>query len=625
MYGNEPKINPMRSTLRTLGAGLLTVLATAVLAQQSYTWNITGTIAGCTPGQAVIVQTVQGTQPPQNITAVVDQACHYSAFLLVTSSPAYVQVSTMCGGVNLTGWDSAVYNFFVDTVYSDIDLNCGGGPVDCLGVPNGTALPGTPCDDGDPMTGPDLWDANCNCVGGIIQACQASFTVQQLAPWQIGTTNTSTGLPPLTFEWWLPDGSTTNQPEPGFTFSSPGLYGICLTVVADGGNCTSYVCDTVLVDSTGTIGTGTYWYDCLGVFMGADVPGAPCDDGNPNTSGDVWSPTCVCAGQGGGPVDCLGIPGGTALPGTVCTDTLGGILFTGIWDTNCVCQSNVPVDCLGIPNGPNMPGTPCDDGDPLTLYSYWTWNCVCVADTSGQVYDCMGVLNGPAMPGTPCDDGNAMTYNDTWDGSCNCVGSGGLPCEADFIVTQAYDSLQGPIPGTIWVFFMNNGGQGFTYFWDFGDGTTSTAPFPTHTYSGNGPYLLCLTVSGFGCTDTYCDSVGVDSTGMILPMGVQSQGFTINVMGGSTTIDEVDPLDGLVLAPNPVNEVLALNWNSTRSGVLAVDVLDITGKVVHRQSARVQAGPNTLQMPLGHLEAGPYLLRLNVDGSIRTERFVRGY
>ena len=48
----------------------------------------------------------------------------------------------------------------------DANCNCTGGLVDdCLGVPGGSALPGTACDDGDINTVGDTWDANCNCVG----------------------------------------------------------------------------------------------------------------------------------------------------------------------------------------------------------------------------------------------------------------------------------------------------------------------------------------------------------------------------------------------------------------------------------------------------------------------------
>ncbi|HMN06036.1 MAG TPA: T9SS type A sorting domain-containing protein [Flavobacteriales bacterium] len=38
-------------------------------------------------------------------------------------------------------------------------------PPDCLGVPGGSALPGNTCDDGDPNTTGDVWDASCECTG----------------------------------------------------------------------------------------------------------------------------------------------------------------------------------------------------------------------------------------------------------------------------------------------------------------------------------------------------------------------------------------------------------------------------------------------------------------------------
>ncbi|MEZ4756936.1 MAG: hypothetical protein R2817_08925 [Flavobacteriales bacterium] len=39
---------------------------------------------------------------------------------------------------------------------------------DCEGVANGSALPGTPCNDGNASTGNDTWNANCQCVGQVI-------------------------------------------------------------------------------------------------------------------------------------------------------------------------------------------------------------------------------------------------------------------------------------------------------------------------------------------------------------------------------------------------------------------------------------------------------------------------
>lgn len=53
------------------------------------------------------------------------------------------------------------------------------------------------------------------------------------------------------------------------------------------------------------------------------------------------------------------------------------------------------------------------------------------------------------------------------------------------------------------------------WYWTFGDGTTSTAQNPSHTYSQNGVYNVCLTVAGANnCTSTFCDSVWVGNNPM---------------------------------------------------------------------------------------------------------------
>ncbi|MBP8824475.1 MAG: T9SS type A sorting domain-containing protein, partial [Flavobacteriales bacterium] len=47
------------------------------------------------------------------------------------------------------------------------NCQCAGTPValDCNGVPNGPALPGTACNDGNANTGNDTWNNNCQCTG----------------------------------------------------------------------------------------------------------------------------------------------------------------------------------------------------------------------------------------------------------------------------------------------------------------------------------------------------------------------------------------------------------------------------------------------------------------------------
>jgi PKD repeat protein len=108
----------------------------------------------------------------------------------------------------------------------------------------------------------------------------------------------------------------------------------------------------------------------------------------------------------------------------------------------------------------------------------------------------------------------------------NYVVSSTLPMISNFTITCG-----GNPSGCQAYFYMNsdsmNSGLGFNYYftdqstsgspitswaWDFGDGATSTLQNPTHVYTSIGLYNICLTIASDSCTDTYCDSIYVDTS-----------------------------------------------------------------------------------------------------------------
>jgi len=63
------------------------------------------------------------------------------------------------------------------------------------------------------------------------------------------------------------------------------------------------------------------------------------------------------------------------------------------------------------------------------------------------------------------------------------------------------------------VIFDNNSSGGTDYFWDFGDGSTSTIENPTHTYADTGSYEVMLIVNpGFTCADTAIGIINLYNT-----------------------------------------------------------------------------------------------------------------
>lgn len=237
----------------------------------------------------------------------------------------------------------------------------GNTPVDCAGVAGGNSHPGTACNDNNPSTGNDTWNANCQCVGIPVDC---------------------TGTP-----------GGSNVPGTACDDGNPNTASDVYTA-----NCQ---CAGQLIDCTGVVGGGA-------------LPGTACNDGIASTGNDTWDANCQCVGL---PIDCAGVAGGNALPGTACND--GNPLSTNdVYDSNCQCAGTLPLDCNGIPGGPAQPGTPCNDNNPATGGDTYGANCVC----AGLPFDCAGTPGGSLLPGTPCNDGNPLTINDAFNANCACTG-----------------------------------------------------------------------------------------------------------------------------------------------------------------------------------------------------------
>jgi len=368
-------------------------------------------------------------------------------------------------------------------------------PQDCAGVNNGTALPGTSCDDGNAATGNDTWNANCVCAGVLFDCAGESGGI---------------ALP----------GTSCDDGLPGTGADAYNANCQCVGLA----------------------------YDCLGVPGGAAVLGSPCDDGNTATGNDAYNTSCQCVGQ---PLDCAGVPGGSTVPGSPCND--GNASTTGdVYTALCICAGTLSNDCEGTSNGPAQPGTMCDDGDSSTGNDVYGTDCVC----AGQPLDCAGVPGGSAAPGAPCDDGNTLTNEDAYDGNCTCLGVLANDCAGVSGGTAqpgtACDDDNGATGNDVYDAFCNCEGQLIDCIGQPGGSALPGTPCDDGIVgTENDAYTL-------GCDCEGVIPTGVTDADPTAPFSVQpnpSSGlFTLNNPAGTDTRVEVrDAVGRLVMQPLMVN------------------------------------------------------------------------
>jgi PKD repeat protein len=332
---------------------------------------------------------------------------------------------------------------------------------------------------------------------GQTNPCNISFTYTTAQ--NLGITFTPvvpTGTTNAQYLWHFGDGTSSTNATPTHSYNASGYYNVCLTVHIAGMTCT--YCDSIFVQTANTCTaafifhqiTNTNTFKFFGSNSTSPIPGYTYhwDLGDGHES-NIHNPQHTFSQPGTYEV-CL-----TITTTTGCTDThCKTIIISGGTTETC----SVTFTYQGTAsNGYAFLGHLA----PQTNDAQWYWDFG--DNTTSNIQNPYHIYNSPGtytvcltVYSSHCD--TIVTYcQQIHVTSCNNV------CPANFTYTQSAASVH---------FFVANTNPTIgncLYHWDFGDGTTSTLPNPTHVYSTSGVYVVCLVVSQLNgnCQNTYCQNV----------------------------------------------------------------------------------------------------------------------
>jgi PKD repeat protein len=128
-----------------------------------------------------------------------------------------------------------------------------------------------------------------------------------------------------------------------------------------------------------------------------------------------------------------------------------------------------------------------------------------------------------------------------------------------------------------------------SYFWDFGDGNTSTGSNPVHVYDfPGGTFDITMVVSNNCGTDTLTKSVTADET---------------------TGVNDLNGEDEVAVYPNPTSGIFSINSSNLNSHIS--EIYDVTGKL-----ARTIRWKSKVNVNVSDLNGGIYIVKTYDDEGI---------
>lgn len=343
-------------------------------------------------------------------------------------------------------------------------------------------------------------------------------------------------FPIVSWQWDFGNGNSSNQQNPEHQYQQSGQFMVSL-MVTDANGCQSAMTKVVSIGNLPTAlfqfanecaGQSTFFTDYSNGAGSAIVQWA-WDFGDPLSGGsnnsNLQNPVHVFQNTGNYQVS-LTVTNALGCSGTVIQTVM--VLPSPVADfeagTTCVAQP-VNFNNLSYSNGSSITGWQWDFGD--------------------------GTSSGLAFPVHTYQNVGVYQVSLTVTNASGCIAQVIKPVNIHPLPIVNFDYLLPNCSGDT-TFLINltsfaGGGSAATWYWDFGDGSTSTAQSPSHIYQNPGNYPVTLTATDHnGCTNAIVKTVTVGHS--------PTAAFNFSNLGcGSFQFTD--------LSTDPIHNITAWYWN----------------------------------------------------------------
>jgi hypothetical protein len=168
-----------------------------------------------------------------------------------------------------------------------------------------------------------------------------------------------------------------------------------------------------------------------------------------------------------------------------------------------------------------------------------------------------------------------------------------------------------------WALNQASGSGPLSYLWEWGDGSTDTIAYPSHTYAVGGFYPICCSITdSTGCTNSVCHTM------QLLRMAYSESANTIvqvNVVASiPVNVNQQISTHEIQLYPNPTNGEFVISFQAAEDA--NIKVINSMGSEVF--SGKLDRRQNSFTVDLSDQTSGIYMVIINRPSGIAVRKLI---